>query len=175
METLIFKTLVNLIRSFPGGSVVKNLLANVGNSGDMGSILSGQDCGSGRRPRGEHGDPLQCSCLKNPMDRGTWRAALHKVMKSWTQLNTYPYTVILLRGVCIQKKTFLTEIHNWNNWIFIHGLIGNIPRKSLHRLSHNIIFWNRIYLEINAVAFYFTFIQCLFSKEVRGFFWWSSG
>ena len=41
METLIFKTLVNLIRSFPGGSVVKNLLADVGNSGDVGSILSG--------------------------------------------------------------------------------------------------------------------------------------
>ena len=53
------------LMSFPGGSVVKNLPASAGDTGDMGSIP-----GSGRFPGGEHGDPLQYSFLENPMDRG---------------------------------------------------------------------------------------------------------
>ena len=44
---------------------VKNLLANAGDTGDAGSIP-----GSGRSPGGGHGNPLQYSCLKNPMDQG---------------------------------------------------------------------------------------------------------
>ena len=51
---------------FPSGSVVKNLPAN---AGDAGSIS-----GLGRSPGGGHGNPLQYSCLKNPMDRGAWQA-----------------------------------------------------------------------------------------------------
>ena len=35
-----------------------------------------------------NGNPLQSSCLENPMDRGTWKAAIHRVVKSWTQLRT---------------------------------------------------------------------------------------
>ena len=51
--------------------MVKNLPAN---SGDMGSIL-----GLGRSPEERNGTPLQYSCLGNPMDRGAWRAAAHRV------------------------------------------------------------------------------------------------
>ena len=40
--------------------------------------------GSGRCPGGGHGNPLQCSCLGNPMDRGAWRATVHGAAKSWT-------------------------------------------------------------------------------------------
>ena len=40
--------------------------------------------GSGRSPRGEHGNLLQYSCLENPTDRGTWWATVHGVVKSWT-------------------------------------------------------------------------------------------
>ena len=47
---------------------------NVGGAGDTSSIL-----GSGRSPGGGHGNPLQCSCLENPMDRRAWRAAVHGV------------------------------------------------------------------------------------------------
>ena len=57
--------------------VVKNLLANAGDVRDAGSIP-----GSGSYSRGGHGNPLQCSCLENPMDRGTWRATVHAVAKS---------------------------------------------------------------------------------------------
>ena len=38
----------------------------------------------GKIPGGGHGDPLQCSCLENPTDRGSWRATVHGVAKSWT-------------------------------------------------------------------------------------------
>ena len=40
--------------------------------------------GSGRSPREGNGNPLQYSCLENPMDRGTWWATVHRVTKSWT-------------------------------------------------------------------------------------------
>ena len=41
---------------------------------------------SGRFPGAGHGNPLQYSCLENPRDRGAWRATVHGVTKSWTQL-----------------------------------------------------------------------------------------
>ena len=40
--------------------------------------------GLGRSPGGGHGNPLQYSCLENPMDRGAWQATVHRVAKSWT-------------------------------------------------------------------------------------------
>ena len=51
--------------SFPGGSWVKNPPANVGDVRDASSVP-----GSERSPEGGHGNPLQYSCLENPMDRG---------------------------------------------------------------------------------------------------------
>ena len=65
---------------FPGGSVVKNLLAN---AGDTGSIPGSP----GRSPGGGNGSPLQYPCLGNPMDRGAWRATVHEVAKSRTRLS----------------------------------------------------------------------------------------
>ena len=59
--------------------LVKNLPANVGDVRNMGLIP-----GSGRSPGGGHGNPLQYSCLENPMDRGAWQAAVHEVAKSQT-------------------------------------------------------------------------------------------
>ena len=59
--------------------LVKNLPANVGDVRNTGLIP-----GSGRSPGGGHGNPLQCSCLENLMDRGAWRAAVHEVAKSQT-------------------------------------------------------------------------------------------
>ena len=70
---------------FPSGAVVKNPPANAGDPGDtrdMGSIP-----GSERSPRGRHGNPLQYSCLENPMDKGAWRATVNGVTNSQTQLS----------------------------------------------------------------------------------------
>ena len=64
-------------RGFPGGSTVKNLSANAGDT----SLIPG----SGRFPGGEHGNPLQHSSLENPMDRGAWWATVHRVEKSQTR------------------------------------------------------------------------------------------
>ena len=59
--------------------VVKNPPATAGDVGDLGSIP-----GLGRSPGGGHGDPLQYSCLENPMDRGVWWAIVYRVAKSQT-------------------------------------------------------------------------------------------
>ena len=61
---------------FPGGSDGKESACNVG---DLGSIS-----GLGRPPGGGNGNPLQCSCLENPMDRGAWWAAVHGCKESDT-------------------------------------------------------------------------------------------
>ena len=58
--------------------VVKNPPANAGDIRDAGLVP-----GLGRYPGGEHGNPLQYSCLENPMDRGAWLAIVHRVAKSW--------------------------------------------------------------------------------------------
>ena len=63
--------------------MVKNPPDNAGDVRDMGSIP-----GLGRSLRGENGNPLQYSCLENPMDRGVWWATVHGVTKkNWTQLS----------------------------------------------------------------------------------------
>ena len=62
---------------FPGDSVVKNLPADAGDSGDVGSIS-----GSGRSSGDGNDNPLQYSRLENPMDRGAWWAAVHRAAQS---------------------------------------------------------------------------------------------
>ena len=66
---------------FPGGSEVKVSACNVG---DLDSIP-----GLGRSLREGKGNPFQYSCLENLMDRGAWRATVHGVAKSWTQLSDF--------------------------------------------------------------------------------------
>ena len=61
---------------FPGGSDGKESACN---AGDLGSVP-----GLGRSPGEENGNPLQYSCQENSMDRGAWRATVHRVAKSQT-------------------------------------------------------------------------------------------
>ena len=61
--------------------VVKNPPANAGEIRDAGSVP-----GSGRSPGGGHGNPVQYSCLENPVDRGVWQVIVHSVAQSQTQL-----------------------------------------------------------------------------------------
>ena len=59
-------------------------------AGDVDSILAGDVdsiLGSERSPGEENGNPLLYSCLRNPMDRGTWWATVHEVAKSQTQMS----------------------------------------------------------------------------------------
>ena len=61
---------------------VKNSPASAGDVRDAGSVP-----GSGRSPGGQHGNPLQYSCLENSMDRGAWQATVHGVAKNRTGLS----------------------------------------------------------------------------------------
>ena len=63
-------------KGFPGGSDGKESACNVG---DQSSIP-----GSGRSLGEENGNPLQYSCLENPMDGGAWRVTVNGVAKNWT-------------------------------------------------------------------------------------------
>ena len=68
-----------VLLGFPGGSDGKE---SAFNAGELVSIP-----GSGRSPGGGYGNPLQCSCLENPMDRAAWWATVHGVAKSRTRLS----------------------------------------------------------------------------------------
>ena len=76
--------------------VVKNLPASAGHTGDAG-LIPGLEIS----PGGGHGNPLQCSCPENPMDRRAWWAMVHRVTQSWTQLKQLTCTVcigLLMKG-----------------------------------------------------------------------------
>ena len=93
-QDLATKTFTSLTQSLPllfqlgpclqssfGGSAVKNLSANAGDTG----LIPGSERSLG----GGNGSPLRYSCLENPMDRGARRAIIHGVTKNWTQLTTH--------------------------------------------------------------------------------------
>ena len=61
--------------------MAKNPPANAGDIRGTGSIP-----GLGRIPGGGTGNPLQYSCLENPVDRGAWQTTIHRVTQSWTGL-----------------------------------------------------------------------------------------
>ena len=85
-----FSSICKLIaKGFPGGSLLKKI--SPANAGDT-SLISG----SGRSPGGGNDNPLQYSCLENPMDRGAWRAKVHEVTKSDTteELSTAHSTAV---------------------------------------------------------------------------------
>ena len=71
-------------QGFVGGSVVKNPPVN---AGDMGLTP-----GLGRSPGVGNGNPLQCSCPRNSVDRGAWRATVHGVAKNQTRLSAHRQT-----------------------------------------------------------------------------------
>ena len=81
---LLYKNDLLVLWGALGGAVVKNLTPN---TGDLGLIPE-----SGRCPGAGNGNPLQDSCLENPMDGGAWRATVHRVTKSQTRLS--PHTRI---------------------------------------------------------------------------------
>ena len=95
------KNSVNIL-GLPGGLVVKNLPASVGDAGDVGSIP-----GSGRCPGEGNGNPLQYSCLENSMDKRAWRATVHAVTESQTWLSMQAANILIILNIY-----FL----HWNIW-----------------------------------------------------------
>ena len=72
---------MNILGTSQVSLMVRNLLTNAGDIRDTGSIPL-----LGRSPGGGHSNALQYSCLENPRDRGAWWPTVHRVAKSWTQL-----------------------------------------------------------------------------------------
>ena len=104
---------------FSGGSVGKEYTCSAGDAGDGGLIP-----GSGRSRRGGHGNPLQDSCLENPMDRGAWWATVHGVAKSQTQLSdshTHIPSPLCLKAQRNEKTSKLLNIPKWAKILMFWG------------------------------------------------------
>ena len=72
---------------------------------------------SGRFPGGEHGNPLHHSCLENPMDRGAWRAIVHRVKKSWQDWSSLAYTLPDYLSCNISLSQFSDwDLQHWHSW-----------------------------------------------------------
>ena len=81
--------------------MLKNLPASGGDAGDVGSIP-----GSGRSPGRGNGNPLQYSCLGNPMDRGAWQATVHSVA-DLDRTEDSTHTVLLMTHLKYFFQVFL--------------------------------------------------------------------
>ena len=86
---------IKLENMFPGGTVVKNPLANARYAGDTDSIP-----GSGRSPGVGNVNPLQYSWLENSMGGGAWQAPVHGIAKNWTRLSDWAH-------ISVQKNIWL--------------------------------------------------------------------
>ena len=142
LNSVIYWILLNSVislKGFPGGLVVKNLPAN---AGDAGLIP-----GLGRSPGGGNGNPLQYSCLGNPMDRGAWWAAVHEVTKSQTQLTSYT----LLFKDSISKQDYI--LRYWEVGTSTYEYLGWAQFSPLHQVmlmvwgphfeNHIFILWGK--------------------------------
>ena len=139
---------------FPGASVVKDLPANAGEAGDLGSIP-----GWGRSPGGGNGNPLQYSCLGNPMDRGARWATVHKVTKSWTWLHKHTHTQL---SVSLSLLSLISRLLHWQvKKVFL-------PWSSYNCVPFTVIaFFRRLEISGNNGTDKYLFIHTLLSPGVR--------
>ena len=88
----------------------------------------------GRNENGEgNGNPLQHSCLENPMDRGAWYAAVHRVAKSQTRLSGFTFT-FHFHALDMEMATH-SSVLAWR--IPGMGEPGGLPSMGLHRVGHD--------------------------------------
>ena len=105
--------------------MVKNLPAISGDTGDVGSIP-----GRGRSPGEGNGNPLQYSCLENPMGGGAWYAVVHGVTKSRTRLSDFTLT---FHFHALEKEMAThSSVLAWR----IPGT-GELPSMGSHRVGHD--------------------------------------
>ena len=116
---------------FPGGSEVK---ASASNAGDPGLIP-----GSGRSPGEGNGNPLQYSCLENPMDRRAWWATVHRVAKS--QLSDFTFTFITwfssvqFSSVTQLCPTLCDPMNHSTPGLPAHHQLPEFTQTHIHRVS----------------------------------------
>ena len=104
--------------------MVKNPPANIGDLRDTGSFP-----GSGRSPGGGLGNPLQYSCLENPMDRGAWQATVPWVAESQTELKQLSNSDYSFKSFCVGMWFCFF-------WIDRCGIAGSCGNSTLFELAH---------------------------------------
>ena len=128
--------------------VVKNPPANAGDMSDIGSIP-----GWGRSPGGGHGNPLQFSCLKNLMDRGAWRAKVHRVAKRRTrlkQLSMHSQEYYRRKCLPLTGRETSSSLNHLIQWGFLgrkntSGLVWfTIQRMPFHWILHIGFCWDKV-------------------------------
>ena len=112
-------------KGFPGGSEVKASACNAGDSGSIPEL--------GRSPGEGNGNPLQYSCLENPLDGGAWWATVHRVTKSWTRLSDFTFT---FHFHALEKEMAThSSVLAWR--IPGTGEPGGLPSMGSHRVGHD--------------------------------------
>ena len=115
--------------------VVKEPFANTRDIRDVGSIPR-----LGRSPGGEHGNPLQYSCLENPMDRGAWQAIVHRVTKCKTRLKQL--------SMHMSRQTVLSV---WETWVW--SLDWEDPLEKVRATHSGILAWRIIHGQRSLVGY----------------------
>ena len=112
----------SVVQDLQSGSVVTNLPANAREHRKLGF-----DPWVGKVPWKRNGNPLQYSCLENPMDGGAWRATVHGVAKSRTRLSDFTFTSVLeILHFCKDIYTLLLTSRSLQS--------GRNPRTSINIL-----------------------------------------
>ena len=114
--------------------MVKNLPYS---AGDMGSMP-----GLGRFPKGGNGNPLQCSCLENPMDRGIWEVAIGAYV-----LSCFSPACLFATLWTIAHQASLWDSPARNTGVGCHALLpGNFPIQGLNPCLQHLLCWQAGYL-----------------------------
>ena len=121
--------------------VIKNLPANAGDVRDAGSIPELE-----RFPGGGHGNPLQYSCLKNPVDRGAWWATIHRVAKScirlqWLGAHIHP---LLCCSTFFSTHSCLRSFIVKGCWVLLNMFSEPVAMATLF-LSFILLMWSHTY------------------------------
>ena len=133
---------------FPCGAGGKEPACRGGDVSDQGSIP-----GSGRSPGGGHGNPLRYSCLENPMHRGAWRATVHGVAASRTQLHSWAHThaCCISENSAVSIKTPVTKSsprtrrsdRKWRDWKsgnpHVPRKCKTFPQRKLHTKNASVV------------------------------------
>ena len=126
---------------FAGSSVVRNPPANAEAREDTGSIP-----GLGRSPGEGNGNPLQYSCLENPMKRGAWWATVHGVVKSWRRLSDWAHMHASSWKLVAFTYFYQLGIWSWSHWSSKGWhFVGNVENTAVNWLV-NLSSYETVYL-----------------------------
>ena len=127
----------------------KEFVCNAGDIGDVSLIP-----GSGRSPGRGNGNPLQYSCLENPMDRGAWQATVHGVTKGWTWLSDWRTARVRKRESKRSHWEFGAIVRSW----VIQSKLGVTP------WSGRGVTWSDLCLEVSLQLLFWEWIGLLFHR-----------